>query len=175
MTPRSDEHVILVDPTDQKIGTMEKIEAHQKGALHRAFSVLIFNDKNEMLIQKRASDKYHSPGLWTNACCSHPRPGESLSDATHRRLNEEIGFDCELKPLFQFQYKSDFEDGMIEHEFDHVFTGIYNGEIELNPEEASEYRFVEMDKLLNEIAEHPNNFTSWFKLILERLPNHTFA
>lgn len=175
MTPDNNNYVVLVDSNDRKIGTMEKIEAHKKGALHRAFSVLIFNDKNEMLIQRRASDKYHSPNLWTNACCSHPQPGESLSDATHRRLIEEIGFDCELQPLFQLLYKSVFENGMIEHEFDHVFTGTYNGRVKLNPSEASEYRFISMKDLLDEVSKQPNNFTTWFKLILEKLHHNSIA
>src|ERR1044072_1062769 len=122
------EEVILVNERDEATGIMEKMEAHQKGVLHRAFSVFIFNNKNEMLLQQRAIKKYHSGGLWTKACCSHPRPGETKSDAALRRLYEELGFTTSIEKIFDFTYKASFENGLTENEFDHVFAGIYNGD-----------------------------------------------
>ena len=123
------EEVVLVDEQDKPVGVMEKMQAHREGKLHRAFSVFIFNDKGEMLLQQRAFNKYHSAGLWTNACCSHPKPNETTETAAARRLNEELGFKTSLEKLFDFTYKASFENGLTEYEFDHVFSGIYNGEI----------------------------------------------
>jgi len=121
------ELVVLVDENDNEIGVEEKINAHRKGLLHRAFSIFVFNSKNELLLQKRAADKYHSGGLWSNTCCSHPRPGENLKDAAHRRLQEEMGFDCSLREVFSFLYKKSFDNGLTEHELDHVFFGKFDG------------------------------------------------
>lgn len=164
------EQVILVDEQDAPVGVMEKMEAHQKGVLHRAFSIFIFNSKGEMLLQQRADHKYHSAGLWTNACCSHPRPQEETLAAAHRRLKEELGFDTELSKAFDFIYKTSFDNGLTEHEFDHVFTGVYDGEIHFNKEEvkAVEYKSVEGIKEL--IEKKPGMFTEWFKIIIRTSP-----
>jgi len=166
-----EEHVILVDELDNEIGTMPKLEAHQKNQLHRAFSVFIWNSKNEMLLQKRASGKYHSPNLWTNACCSHPRQNESTIDAAHRRLKEEIGISTNLNHVFHFIYQVAFNNELYEHELDHVFIGKYDGTPVLNSNEASEYRWVKLDDLHDEIKENPTKFTFWFKYILTHYPS----
>ncbi|MEY3238261.1 MAG: hypothetical protein RI883_2362 [Bacteroidota bacterium] len=158
--------VCLVDHHDNEIGQMEKLEAHQKGLLHRAFSVLIFNDKQELLLQRRAFGKYHSEGLWTNTCCSHPMPGESNITAAHRRLREEMGFDCELKELFHFIYKAELDNNLVEHELDHVLIGYSSDDPILNKEEAIDFKWLSMDQLKKEIIEHANDFTIWFKLII---------
>ena len=131
--------VILVDEQDQEIGVMEKMEAHRQGLLHRAFSVFIFNEKGEMLLQQRSLDKYHSGGLWTNACCSHPRPGEDIQRAAQRRLHEELGFVTSIEEIFDFIYKSPFDNGLTEHEFDHVFIGVYDDVIEPNQKEVKDF------------------------------------
>ncbi|MDD2983206.1 MAG: isopentenyl-diphosphate Delta-isomerase [Crocinitomicaceae bacterium] len=160
--------VVLVNEQDEEIGTMPKLEAHQKGLLHRAFSVLIYNSKKEMLIHQRAMGKYHSEGLWTNACCSHPKPEETVVEAAHRRLQEELGFDCELNNEFDFIYKTPLENQLFEHEYDHVFSGIYDGHFEPNPEEIMDYRWVSIADLKQEISLKPADFTFWFKLIMEK-------
>ena len=139
--------VILVNEQDEMTGVMEKMEAHQKGLLHRAFSVFVMNEAGEMLLQQRALDKYHSGGLWTNSCCSHPYPGESVVDAAHRRLYEEMGFDCPLAELFQFTYRTDFENGLIEHEYDHVLVGTYNGTVNPNSQEVNDHRFMSVEAI----------------------------
>ena len=162
-----EEHVILVDELDNEIGTMPKLEAHQKNQLHRAFSVFIWNSKNEMLLQKRASGKYHSPNLWTNACCSHPRQNESTIDAAHRRLQEEIGITTKLTHSFQFIYQVAFENNLFENELDHVFIGKYDATPALNLDEVSEYRWVRMEDLQKEIEQAPSTFTYWFKYIID--------
>lgn len=164
----STEHVILVDEQNNELGLMEKIEAHRKGKLHRAFSVLIFNSKGEMLLQQRALSKYHSAGLWTNACCSHPRSGEDTQDAAHRRLQEEMGFNCTLKPLFSFIYKTPFDNGLIEHELDFVFEGTYDGPIAINTDEAESFNWVALDTLIEQMWNHPERYTVWFRIILKR-------
>jgi len=161
------EKVILVDSEDKAIGTIEKIEAHEKALLHRAFSVFIFNEKEEMLLHQRASSKYHSGGLWTNACCSHPRENETTEEAAHRRLLEEMGFDCEIEEQFSFIYKAELDHGLTEHEFDHVFTGTYDGPINPNPEEVESYRYISMDSLQKEIEDYPALFTEWFKIAVQ--------
>ena len=156
--------VILVNELDQQMGAMEKMEAHQKGVLHRAFSIFIFNTKGEMLIQQRAAGKYHNPGLWTNACCSHPMPGEATLTAAERRLYEELGFTTPLKKVFDFTYKVAFENGLTEHEFDHVFTGKYDGEIKANPSEVKDFCYKTIDEIGLTIETHPQKFTAWFKI-----------
>jgi isopentenyl-diphosphate delta-isomerase len=154
--------IILVNEHDEAIGTMEKMEAHRKGLLHRAFSVFIKNDAGEILLQQRALDKYHSPGLWTNACCSHPFPGESVEAAAHRRLAEELGFDCELKEIFSFTYRTEFDNGLTEHEFDHVLLGTYNGNILPNPAEVADFEYLSVSQIIERMESNPLNFTSWF-------------
>ena len=158
--------VILVNEQDQEIGQMEKLEAHQKGLLHRAFSVFVFNDKNELLIQQRAIGKYHSEGLWTNTCCSHPSPEETLEQAANRRLHEEMGMVCTVKRAFSFLYRAEFENGLVEHELDHVLIGYTNYPPLLNPEEAQAYKWISLDELEKDIAQHPEKYTIWFKIIL---------
>lgn len=161
--------VILVNEKDEAIGTMEKMEAHQKAALHRAISVFIFNSNAEMLLQRRALDKYHSGGLWTNACCSHPSPGELTMDAASRRLKEEMGFTTPLQYSFTFTYRSAFENGLSEHEVDHVFVGTYDGTIQPDPAEVAEFKFLPMNKLKELVQHEPQTFTTWFKIALPLL------
>ncbi|UPT68053.1 MAG: isopentenyl-diphosphate Delta-isomerase [Sphingobacteriales bacterium JAD_PAG50586_3] len=163
------EYLILVDDKDREIDRMEKMEAHEKGLLHRAFSVVIYNSQGQMLLQQRAAGKYHSPMLWTNACCGHPRPGEETIDAAKRRLKEENGFTCDLKESFVFKYKAAFENGLTEHEIDHVFTGYYDGEIPFNPAEANAVEWLDMKDITARIAENPDNFTVWFKILLQEM------
>ena len=165
------EYVVLVDDNDNQIGLMEKMEAHEKGLLHRAFSVFLFNSKGEMLLQQRAFSKYHSGGLWTNTCCSHPREGESVIDAAHRRLGEEVGFDCEIKKAFHFTYKSKLDSGLTEHELDHVYIGEYEGEINPNPDEVESYKYIAIDELKRDIHQNPQSYTEWFKICLEEVLN----
>lgn len=164
------EHVILVDEYDNELGTMEKMEAHQKGVLHRAFSILVFNSKGEMLIQKRADQKYHSAGLWTNTCCSHPRPSESVHDAAQRRLKEEMGIVAPVEFAYSFIYKAVLDHSLIEHELDHVYTALCDDQPVINTTEVTDWRFVELNALHLEILEHPERFTIWFKLIINH-PN----
>ena len=166
---RNKEEVILVNEHDEAIGSIEKMEAHQKGLLHRAFSIFIFNSKGEMLLQQRAFGKYHSGGLWTNACCSHPRPGEETKAAAERRLKEEMGFGTELQKIFDFTYKADFDDGLVEHEFDHVFTGKYDGVININPEEVNDYCFKSVESIKGSLQTHTGKYTAWFKLAFPRI------
>jgi isopentenyl-diphosphate delta-isomerase len=158
------EEVILVNELDKPLGVMEKMEAHRKALLHRAFSVFILNQKGEMLLQRRSMAKYHSAGLWTNACCSHPRPGEDTCQAARRRLAEELGFSTELKKVFDFTYKSAFDNGLTEHEYDHVFVGYYDQDIHPHPEEVSEYKFLSFGEIETDLAAHPEAYTSWFHL-----------
>ena len=170
------EEVVLVDRQDNPLGTMEKMEAHRKALLHRAFSVFIFNRKGEMLLQRRAPNKYHSPGLWTNACCSHPRPGEDTREAAKRRLKEELGFTTDLEKSFDFIYRSEFDNGLTEFEFDHVFTGTYDEPIHPNPEEVSDLCFQSLDQIRTDLATQPGNYTSWFHLafplLIEKMTPH---
>ena len=162
-----EEFVVLVDQDDQKLGLMEKQQAHVAGLLHRAFSVFVFNSKGELMIQQRAASKYHSPTLWTNTCCSHPRDNETYEQAAHRRLQEEMGFDCELEYKFNFIYKAHLENDLIEHELDHVFIGTFDDEPKLNPDEVMAYRWVELDDLKKDMEKNPQNYTAWFKIIFE--------
>jgi len=164
--------VILVDEQDNPVGTMGKMEVHEKALLHRAFSVFIFNTKGEMLLQKRAATKYHSGGLWTNACCSHPKPGESTQAAAEKRLEEEMGFNTDLQEVFSFIYKAPFQNGLTEYEFDHVFVGTYEGAINPNPEEVSDYSYQSIDHLKIAISQHPAEYTEWFKIALPQLEKH---
>lgn len=163
------EYVILVDEQDQAIGKMEKQQAHVEGVLHRAFSIFIFNSKKELLLQKRASSKYHCGGLWSNTCCSHPRENEAVLDAANRRLLEEMGMQCNLTSIFAFVYKAAFENGLTEHEYDHVFFGESNEIPSINSEEVDDYRFIGMKELQLEIQEQPQNFTPWFLIALDRV------
>lgn len=160
------EHVILVDKDDNQIGTMEKIEAHEKGVLHRAFSVVLFDKRGRMLIHRRARQKYHSGNLWTNACCSHPNPGETLEEATQRRLKEEMGIELQPEYKYSFIYRAELDGNLVEHELDHVFVGTYSGTPEINHDEVAEWKYVDMDWLLNDITDRPDAYTEWFKLIV---------
>ena len=168
------EEVILVDENDNEIGSMEKIEAHEKALLHRAFSIFVFNDAGQMMLQRRALSKYHSPGLWTNTCCSHPRPGESLEDASSRRIVEEMGFSCSMKEIFNFIYKAAFDHGLTEHELDHVFMADYNGIPEINPDEVAEWKWVNTDELLKDVKLNPDEYTVWFKIALAEMKKKAF-
>lgn len=163
------ENVILVDTSDTPVGQMEKLKAHLKGELHRALSVLIFNSKGEILLQQRAFSKYHTPGLWSNSCCSHPRPGEDSLEAATRRLGEEMGFTVQLKKSFDFIYRAHFENGLIEHEFDHVFFGTFDGEPEINPMEANDYKWVKPVDLMEDMRSVPEHYTVWFRIIMEKV------
>ena len=159
--------VQLVDECDNNIGTMEKLEAHEKGVLHRAISVLIFNSKGEILLQRRALNKYHTPGLWTNTCCSHPYPEENPKIAATRRLKEEMGMEEELEFVHKFLYKIDFDNGLIEHELDHIFIGFSDQTPHLNTDEAMAFNWINVDELKIDITEKPDNYTFWFKLIMK--------
>lgn len=167
-----EEKVILVDHNDEPIGLMEKIEAHRSALLHRAFSVFILNDKNEVMLQQRAKSKYHSPLLWTNTCCSHQRPGESNISSGKRRLKEEMGFEVDLKELFHFIYKAPFDNGLTEHEFDHVMLGRFNGEPEINPEEVESWKWMAIDAIKDDLQQHPEQYTVWFKIIFDEFYHH---
>ena len=168
------ENVVLVDRNDNPMGLMPKLEAHEKGVLHRAFSVFILNRKGQLMLQRRALDKYHSPGLWTNTCCSHPRESESNIEAGVRRLKEEMGFTTPLKSMFSFIYKSKFDNGLTEHEFDHVLLGYYDKQPFINTIEVSEWKWMSLDKIILEIKNKPEDFTVWFKIIFERFFNHIY-
>lgn len=161
--------VILVNSNDEEIGSMEKLEAHQKGILHRAFSVFIFNNKHELLLQKRALDKYHSGGLWTNTCCSHPSPGEEVLAAAKRRLIEEMGICAPIEVISSFIYKATFENGLIEHEFDHMLIGRYNDKVEINLVEVMDYKWISITDLNEEVSKHPEEFTIWFLKIYKQV------
>jgi len=163
------EKVVLVNKLDSPVGEMEKMEAHEKAVLHRAFSIFVFNDRDELMLQQRALSKYHSPGLWTNTCCSHPRPGEDLLDAGHRRLVEEMGFDCEIEKIFDFIYKAALDKGLTEHEYDHVIFGRYNDNPSINPEEVAAWKWMNMDDIADEINTDPENFTIWFRIAFDRV------
>jgi len=162
------ESVILVDEFDAEIGIIEKLEAHKKGILHRAFSVFIFNNQNKFLLQRRALHKYHSGGLWTNTCCSHPRPGETILNAAKRRLYEEMGIKADLTIRHKFIYKAAVENGLIEHELDYIITGVFNDEPIINNLEVTEYKWVDLKVLVDDIEKNPQFYTTWFKLILKK-------
>jgi isopentenyl-diphosphate Delta-isomerase len=162
-----EEKVILVNELDEQIGLMPKLEAHQKAVLHRAFSVFVLNDKNEIMLQQRAQHKYHSPLLWTNTCCSHQREGETNIQAGNRRLFEEMGFKTEIKELFHFIYKAPFDNGLTEHELDHVMVGYYNEAPQINPEEVQDWKWMKIEEVKNDMQIHPERYTVWFKIIFD--------
>ena len=166
------EHVILVDEKDTQIGIMEKMAAHIVPRLHRAFSIFIFNSKGELLLQQRALSKYHSPGLWTNTCCSHPCNGETLEQATARRLMEEMGMQCDMHEVFTFIYKAPVGLGLIEHEFDHVWFGKSDEEPKINPEEVASWKYMSLDDLAIDIKAHPELYTEWFKISFDEILRH---
>jgi isopentenyl-diphosphate delta-isomerase len=162
-----EELVVLVDKNDNQIGLMPKMEAHEKAVLHRAFSVFTFNNKGELLLQQRAAHKYHSPLLWTNTCCSHQREGETNIEAGKRRLQEEMGFTTELKEVFSFIYKAPFENGLTEHELDHVMVGDFDGEPNINKDEVESYKWMLLEDVKNDIENNPEIYTEWFKIIFK--------
>lgn len=164
-----EELLILVDEEDNKIGIQDKLSVHLEGILHRAFSVFIFNSNNELLLQQRSNIKYHSPGLWTNTCCSHPRPGESTIEACNRRLLEEMGMKANLNFLFSFLYKFEFSNGLTEHEFDHVYIGKTDSIPQINPKEVNDWKYISLSNLENEIIQNPDSYTPWLKICLPQL------
>lgn len=170
--PRVAEQVVLVDDADREIGTAEKVAAHRDGGrLHRAFSIVLFNRRGEMLLQQRALSKYHFGGLWTNACCGHPRPGEAVAVAARRRLREELGVDLPLRPVFSFQYEAaDASTGLCEREIDHVFVGELEGAAAPNPQEVDALRWSDCDEVARDLARHPERYTPWFAHLVVRLP-----
>lgn len=167
-----EELVILVNEKDEQIGLMPKMEAHEKALLHRAFSVFVFNDKDELLLQQRALSKYHSPGLWTNTCCSHQRAGESSIEAGTRRLKEEMGFTTDLRESISFIYKAPFDNGLTEHEFDHILIGTYNNDPDINKEEVVAWKWMKPDDIKEDIKIHPEHYTEWFKIIFDKFYQH---
>ncbi|MEI8109771.1 MAG: isopentenyl-diphosphate Delta-isomerase [Chitinophagia bacterium] len=163
------EQLILVNEQDVAIGIMEKMEVHEKALLHRAFSVFIFNSRGELLLQQRAQEKYHCGGLWTNTCCSHPRPLEETSHAALRRLQEEMGFTTPLKKVFDFVYKAPFSNGLTEYEFDHVFVGYHDGSVQINKAEASDYKYLSVQEIQSLLSSSPEQFTPWFQIAFPKL------
>lgn len=166
-----EELVILVDENDRQVGLMPKMEAHEKALLHRAFSVFVFNDQNQLMIQRRAAHKYHSPGLWTNTCCSHQREGETNVEAGKRRLMEEMGFTTSLTENISFIYKAPFDNGLTEHEYDYILLGDYNDEPNINPDEVSEWKWMSLEDIENDMKVHPEQYTEWFKIIFDKFYN----
>ncbi len=158
--------VVLVDEQDNELGSMEKMEAHQKGVLHRAFSVLLFNSKGEVLLQKRSSNKYHSAGLWTNTCCSHPKPNERIDVAVRRRLKEEMGIDIQPEYAYKFLYKATLDNDLIEHELDHVYLGLFDGNPVINSSEVENWKFISLLEIKEDIRQNPEAYTYWFRLIV---------
>ena len=167
-----EEQVILVNEYDEQIGLMPKMEAHEKAVLHRAFSVFVFNTKNELMLQQRAAHKYHSPLLWTNTCCSHQRDGESNIEAGTRRLKEEIGFTTDLKETTSFIYKAPFDNGLTEHELDHIMLGYYENEPIINKQEVEDWKWMPLEDVKHDINVHPEQYTAWFKIIFEKFYNY---
>lgn len=163
------EYIIEVDKDDKEIGPVEKMKAHYNGVLHRAFSIFVFNSNNQMLLQKRHRGKYHSGGLWTNTCCSHPRYGEKLKDAIYRRLKEEMGFTCELSEILSLSYKVSFENNLTENEYDHVFIGTFDGEIVPNETEVETYQWVDIAEVKLGIINNPELYTFWFKCLFDKV------
>ncbi len=167
-----EEQVILVNENDEQIGLMPKLEAHEKGVLHRAFSVFIFNEKKELMLQQRALSKYHSPGLWTNTCCSHQRDGETSLEAGARRLEEEMGFSVPLKETTSFIYRAPFDNGLTEHELDHILIGDFNGEPQINESEVANWKWMPLEDVRADIGKNPDLYTAWFKIIFDKFYNH---
>jgi isopentenyl-diphosphate delta-isomerase len=167
-----EEKVILVNSNDEPIGLMPKMEAHEKALLHRAFSVFVINSNNELMLQQRALQKYHSPGLWSNTCCSHQRDGEENIEAGLRRLQEEMGFETPLEYLFNFIYKAPFDNGLTEHELDHVMLGRYEGKPSINPEEVASWKWMDIDLIHADLINNPADYTVWFAIIFDRFYNH---
>lgn len=163
------EYVTLVDADGNAIGTAEKMQAHREALLHRACSVVLFNAAGDLLLQRRHPDKYHSGGLWSNTCCTHPRPGESAADAAARRLREEMGINAALERVFEFVYRAEFENGLVEYEYDHVFAGRFDGRPEPNADEVIDWKWVAMDEVTADLARHPSTYSPWFPLLVERL------
>jgi isopentenyl-diphosphate Delta-isomerase len=163
-----EDNIILVNEKDEPVGEEGKLSAHLAGKLHRCITIFIFNSKGELLLQKRAKSKYHSGGLWTNSCCGHPKPGEDTEAGAHRRLQFEMGFDCKVEEIFQFTYRAELDHGITEHEFDHVFAGIYDGEVNINPDEAENYKWISPEALREDIKNNPDSYTYWFKLCFEK-------
>lgn len=168
MSEVSKEQVILVNENDEQIGLMPKLEAHEKALLHRAFSVFVFNKKGELLLQQRAAEKYHSPLLWTNTCCSHQRDGETNIEAGKRRLQEEMGFVTELEEVFSFIYKAPFDNGLTEHELDYVMVGVFEENPNINPKEVESFKWMPLEDVKNDIVTNPDLYTAWFKIIFEK-------
>ncbi len=164
----TEEQVILVNENDEQIGLMPKLEAHEKALLHRAFSVFIFNDKKELMLQQRALHKYHSPGLWTNTCCSHQRDGETNLEAGKRRLQEEMGFETPLKETTSFIYKAPFDNGLTEYEYDHILVGNYNDNPVINPDEVASWKWMPLEEVKEDIKNKPDQYTAWFKIIFDK-------
>lgn len=167
-----EEQVILVNEYDEQIGLMPKMEAHEKAVLHRAFSVFVFNTKNELMLQQRAAHKYHSPLLWTNTCCSHQRDGESNLEAGKRRLKEEMGFTTPLKETTSFIYKAPFDNGLTEHELDHIMLGYYENDPIINKQEVEDWKWMPLEDVKQDINVHPELYTAWFKIIFEKFYNY---
>lgn len=168
----SEELVILVNEKNKQIGLMPKMEAHEKAVLHRAFSVFVFNNKNELMLQQRALHKYHSPGLWTNTCCSHQRDGETNIAAGKRRLGEEMGFVTDLEESISFIYKAPFDNGLTEHEYDHVLLGTYEGEPKINKDEVADWKWMHIEDVKEDVKNQPHLYTEWFKIIFDKFYNH---
>jgi len=167
-----EEKVILVNEKDEQLGLMPKQEAHEKGVLHRAFSIFVFNSKNELLLQQRALHKYHSPGLWTNTCCSHQRDGESSLEAGKRRLFEEMGFTTDLKETTSFIYRAPFDNGLTEHELDHILVGNFEGTPRINPDEVASWKWMDLEEVKKDIQINPDIYTAWFKIIFDKFYHH---
>ncbi|MCH8533802.1 MAG: isopentenyl-diphosphate Delta-isomerase [Flavobacteriaceae bacterium] len=165
---QKEEQVLLVNEKDEILGLMPKMEAHEKGVLHRAFSVFVYNSKGQLLLQQRALSKYHTPGLWTNTCCSHQRKGESNIEAGKRRLMEEMGFTTELKETISFIYKAPFENGLTEHEFDYILVGEFNGTPNPNPDEVENYKWMDLKEIKADLEKNPSQYTAWFKIIFDK-------
>lgn len=170
-----EEQVILVNEKDEPIGLMGKMEVHEKGLLHRAFSVFVFNSKQEVLLQQRAACKYHSPNLWTNTCCSHPRVGETNQQAGERRLQEEMGLQVPLQEVFSFIYKAPFDNGLTEHEYDHVLIGYSDAQPQINPEEVASWKWLSLEAIKEDILQAPERYTAWFKIIFEEFYHHLLS
>jgi isopentenyl-diphosphate Delta-isomerase len=164
-----EERVILVDESDNAIGSAEKLQAHRDGKLHRAFSIFVFNPAGELLLQKRSSKKYHSDGLWSNTCCSHPRPGVPMETEVRRRLRQEMGFECELQWVFRFDYRVELKNNLIEHEIDHVFIGRHDGNPVPNPDEVEDWKWMSLETLINDVNANPQNYSYWLTICLDQV------